>query len=1449
MTKQEKLKKSKLINLLKNNNNTNLDELLNNNNISTLILELLSLDEFIEYNLPLYRYSGDKIKITKNNIKNLFERGYFNDTDFFEKKSDKEQNIKMEILYYLYNEHKKTIEEYIQNSNNVSEDIKKIIYCLDEIKSNPNNVSKYLHNDSIVNKYYLNYAFENGLVLSNSNLNLASDCPIYTDYKFIKKSINYDYTNIIHANFDDRKMKRLLKIAKDNKFDFSYDNLSKFNKDCNAFSCEEFMKEAINYDCNNIIYSKRVTNSLIKYSIEKGFDFSYDNLEKLFDKSNNIFDNRIFMEKAIENDLDNICLYSGVFLSENIINKIIDNFDFSYENLSKIYEFNYNNYLFLSKEIMQKAIEFNNDNIKFCILHDYNFYKNEIIEKKLKISPEILQELGRILKESYMNLGEEKDLIEANPNNIIMIACSYRYEDDLKQYFEYAVDNGVDLSYEKLRFIPEFVFDSMDDNNVKKLIEKDVNNILLYKGSSDEVFKYAVEKGFKFTRENLLKLGENSKIFSIDAFKYAIEEDVNNILLYKGSSDEVFKYAVEKGFKFTRENLLKLGENSKIFSIDAFKYAIEEDVNNILLYKGSSDEVFKYAMEKGFKFTRENLLKLGENSKIFSIDAFKYAIEEDVNNILLYKGSSDEVFKYAIEKGFILTYDNLNSLASKDILLNSEMLMDIAIKHDIKNLLEYNGNLLKFNFLKEKLKLSDNKNIEELIKKYEKKYNEYSDILTNYSGDRLKFLLNEETFNSFLEKIGFNKDTFIQYNFGVDYDFLTDIIQISKNSENLETFCSFINDMSKYYDDNVFDKSKMLITLLKNYNRYPELCENIEKNNIDLSDVQFSQLSKLFKNKIEINNINISKISDLEKIDEILMDKFQKNYDNSHDISEKIDNLCKIIFGYSNQEIEEMLQKYGNTARLKQLMFDNRYDEKIKSKIELYLGYTAAFEMLLNEKNIENLDYLFENIKKNSDVIFEINSLFEDYQEEMRKLYAYETNENLTKKDYIDDAYLETMIDKEKSEKYGVNVYDYSNKNYILLAHVMSGSESVDQIVNGLSKNGDSIQNYICLSAISYIKQNYYYGGGKNIIFGYDTLPIENFIVSSPNNMGSNRAIKRNDISTPNIKTKQYGVRDTSNTNGNSEYLCLREGLKPCCIILPNGREATDEEISIAKEYGLYFVKTQEKDVSLKSSPEEIKYKSKTTIEKEKYDEMSSKISQLQKLMSKKSPRKIAIFTDSHGLYEPTLEALEDARKDGVTEIYSLGDNIGTGSNPGEVIDLLEEYNVKSLKGNHEIYALDGIDSMSGHLSSDAMKEEAKKNSDWTKSKLTSEQIEEIRKCPEELEIEIGGKKVLLCHHTKDYNTGKEKYDTDKYDDVFQGHEHFESGNKNIHTVRAVGMGYSSYDPKGIASYIELVEKPDGNGYDIIKRTVNYSLERSKREIDESDAPSEDKEKISNWIR
>ena len=64
--------------------------------------------------------------------------------------------------------------------------------------------------------------------------------------------------------------------------------------------------------------------------------------------------------------------------------------------------------------------------------------------------------------------------------------------------------------------------------------------------------------------------------------------------------------------------------------------------------------------------------------------------------------------------------------------------------------------------------------------------------------------------------------------------------------------------------------------------------------------------------------------------------------------------------------------------------------------------------------------------------------------------------------------------------------------------------------------------------------------------------------------------------------------------------------------------------------------------------------------------------------------RRIGIFTDSHALYEPTKAILQDMQREGITEIYSLGDNIGFGPNPKAVLELIEKYQVKSVMSNHE---------------------------------------------------------------------------------------------------------------------------------------------------------------------
>lgn len=125
--------------------------------------------------------------------------------------------------------------------------------------------------------------------------------------------------------------------------------------------------------------------------------------------------------------------------------------------------------------------------------------------------------------------------------------------------------------------------------------------------------------------------------------------------------------------------------------------------------------------------------------------------------------------------------------------------------------------------------------------------------------------------------------------------------------------------------------------------------------------------------------------------------------------------------------------------------------------------------------------------------------------------------------------------------------------------------------------------------------------------------------------------------------------------------------------------------------------------------------------------------------------RRVAIFTDAHGLLEPTQAALEDMKARGITEIYSLGDNIGVGPNPGEVLDLLQEYGVQSVAGNSEEYITLGIEPFRSYF--DTLKRQSQA---WTLSKLSEEQIGRIKLFPRYIELSIGGKNVVLCHFAND---------------------------------------------------------------------------------------------------
>src|SRR3989338_9997626 len=67
---------------------------------------------------------------------------------------------------------------------------------------------------------------------------------------------------------------------------------------------------------------------------------------------------------------------------------------------------------------------------------------------------------------------------------------------------------------------------------------------------------------------------------------------------------------------------------------------------------------------------------------------------------------------------------------------------------------------------------------------------------------------------------------------------------------------------------------------------------------------------------------------------------------------------------------------------------------------------------------------------------------------------------------------------------------------------------------------------------------------------------------------------------------------------------------------------------------------------------------------------------------------KIAIIADVHSNLEALEGVLKDISNKNVDEIICLGDLVGYGANPNEVIELIKKKNIKCIKGNHDLNAV-----------------------------------------------------------------------------------------------------------------------------------------------------------------
>lgn len=151
---------------------------------------------------------------------------------------------------------------------------------------------------------------------------------------------------------------------------------------------------------------------------------------------------------------------------------------------------------------------------------------------------------------------------------------------------------------------------------------------------------------------------------------------------------------------------------------------------------------------------------------------------------------------------------------------------------------------------------------------------------------------------------------------------------------------------------------------------------------------------------------------------------------------------------------------------------------------------------------------------------------------------------------------------------------------------------------------------------------------------------------------------------------------------------------------------------------------------------------------------------------------RIAVLSDIHGNFEAFSSCLNDIERLGVDRIVNLGDAIGYGPQPEEVLRLLETRGIPSLLGNHELAAIDK--DFRGDLSPHAMS-----SLEQTLKYLTSSSVRYIKTLP--FSLKMG--EALMVHgcppdsptmylHYMSLFEIKDIFASNRFDIAFVGHTH-----------------------------------------------------------------------------
>tara|TARA_B100000029_G_C17392669_1_gene893996 strand:- start:262 stop:957 length:696 start_codon:yes stop_codon:yes gene_type:complete len=122
---------------------------------------------------------------------------------------------------------------------------------------------------------------------------------------------------------------------------------------------------------------------------------------------------------------------------------------------------------------------------------------------------------------------------------------------------------------------------------------------------------------------------------------------------------------------------------------------------------------------------------------------------------------------------------------------------------------------------------------------------------------------------------------------------------------------------------------------------------------------------------------------------------------------------------------------------------------------------------------------------------------------------------------------------------------------------------------------------------------------------------------------------------------------------------------------------------------------------------------------------------------------KIAILSDIHGNYTALKAVLRDVENEGVKKLFCLGDYVGYYYEPEKCIDLLFNWDIECVRGNHENMLFEIIKNSKlleyyKNIHGSGIEEALEK--------LNSKHLQFLEKMPETLEVIIKNFNFILCH-------------------------------------------------------------------------------------------------------